>query len=390
MTDNRAPAPIKFPTKSWLCRTWTGFITSPEYEAVLLLVIYAAIRWFKELRNQSVIILLSALAVIMKELLKRYGNCFLKFERWIGLAKDGYEIRYVADLSCFESITGFALIAPLVWFMPLYFLSLPWSILYALSCEEAHPDVSHSAFWAKLGAFTYEKILANKYMPAVFYDARREKAKMEQAQVSPTPATVHFLFFISILLAIPYGLSVFALLVVCYITGEHLSICVLVGLEIFTSVRNVDLGKYEVFVGIGYLFPVITYVNFRFLKKLIPVTLAALKRDLGPSHRLSKMTEIYHAVPIDATERMFKIWDTARGKGAGESRPYWFVESVHEPTEWRSGDSNEYKCCMLEKEDDWSYMDGMLTGEKKAPLLRGRGWKGLSQGEQIRNDHHFP
>ncbi len=162
---------------------------------------------------------------------------------------------------------------------------------------------------------------------------------MEQAQISPTPLTVDFLFIVSLLLAIPYSLTVFALLVLCYRTGEHLSICVLVGLKIFTSVRNVDLGKYEVFVAAGFLFPIITLANFWFLKRLIPVTLA----------------EIYDALPIDATERMFKIWDTARGNRAGKSHPYYFVEPVHEPSSTENNseqDLNEYRCWMVEKKDE--------------------------------------
>jgi len=190
-----------------------------------------------------------------------------------------------------------------------------------------------------------------------------------------------FLFGIALLIcAVPAAIfatvAVFCSICALLISGKHVSIFVVVILEVIATKLDVDLGGHwsiELAVWLTFLLPLAMYANFLFLERLIEAVFAAIRFDLGPRHALSKLTYIYPCIPVNAEEAALKISDGPYIHHAGRPPPEHFVAYVH-----GAEDGNELRFAFVEgTAGSKSELNQLLRDDSaKALDLCGKCWVG--------------
>lgn len=184
--------------------------------------------------------------------------------------------------------------------------------------------------------------------------------------------------YFAVLLAMVVYIPIISTVVL--VSGSHLALFIFVAVQIATSLLGTNLGRgpYEWIIGTGFAVPLYMWICYAFAQKLIRETLSAMKYRLGDEHKLSKLSDLYFAVPINGPQAAIKVSDSATGKdGKSASRsPAFFVMSVH------NGDLNHFLCRFVEKDQEQFYMGGMLTKRKNETDLTGVAWKGLENNSR--------
>lgn len=145
-------------------------------------------------------------------------------------------------------------------------------------------------------------------------------------------AVVAFLF------AIPIALITLLCVLLLFAAGNHVAIFFVVSIETVATLCKVDLGgdwRIELCAGLSFVIPLGMCANEIFFDWLLLAVLAAMRRDLGRDHRLSKLSLIFSSIPVDGSQGELKIYKSSETRDETQipDRPksLHYMMSVREP-----------------------------------------------------------
>ena len=355
---------------------WLSVISSDLWEIPVLLVLYVSLRWTASTRSIAVTILGSACAAATNAIVFKFGEVAIRWSIFSVLAEKSYcknkSILYLQNLN---TLYGQYLAFSLLWGLPFYLIILPFWIVFALVQPCTFHDDSLSVVWRKLGGQTYKSVgkLYRKYLC-------RDKPKSFAVTSFPfhfismllsslmfsTSSKIRVAFYVLILspllvcgivgllvwfaicftFSIAYYIPFLISLAIVLVVGKHVSVLVVILLEVIATVLEVDLGttKYEIIFLAAFIVPVLGVLLYLFSLRLFDAFHCALRHDLGRDHRLSKLTEIFYSIPVNSSEAALKVWDTHTGNSllSAKRETRFFVVYV------RGGEPNELRCMFVE------------------------------------------
>lgn len=139
-------------------------------------------------------------------------------------------------------------------------------------------------------------------------------------------------------LAVPLISNSLLCVLLVFIAGNHVAVVCVVLFDVVVTLLDVNVGadwRSEVFVALFFLIPLGMTMNERFHARLLAAVLAALRRDLGPDHRLSRLSHLFSSIPIDGKQGALKVYNSSRAgmeAKVTEAKPsLFYVISVDEP-----------------------------------------------------------
>jgi len=278
---------------------------SPTWEAVLLFIFYFVLRWVSSLRSLGIVLLGTSLVLITKAALVELGKDFYRIVVWYKLLKNGEFVLHTVHMERFyiDLIAYFFIVT--VLFFPLYLIyGIVFMILGLVAGEsEGAPD-SHltSKLWRKLGwvGYEYGRFLAPllRIRPdELVYTSVRWPAKKWRYHCS---VLLSILMTVTLLI-ISLAICIFSLfpILTFLLAGKHIAVFVVVIIEIFVTVYDIDLahGFYERMLQSSFIIPIFLWLYLKISTRIGEETLQVMQMDNRCSKRERLMAKFYSKIP---------------------------------------------------------------------------------------------
>lgn len=103
--------------------------------------------------------------------------------------------------------------------------------------------------------------------------------------------------------------------------GGHSAIALCIGLEVVMAIRGIELEttRQELELWIAFVIPAIIQANAYASNLVIECALCVLRDELGPEHRLSKISLVFNSIPVNGEQAAVKLNDCMKGGGNREA-----------------------------------------------------------------------
>ena len=310
----------------------------PEWEALLLFVVYLSLRWIRSTKEFSTIVFATAIMSLVRSIAVRHGHMMFRLYLWQNLCCgvncefSDYELcgftQYVFGLTSLVSIVLF----------PIYLTAAPFFVVYSRSAKIIGSNR------AKLGWTVYycmsffdpfirkirglpqkdqECIGANCFNCKYHTSCRKLKETVKRSgPLTFVLLLLLFLFFIPVFILLTVLLFIgHLILYVSLFLGSYLFVLFIVSAEIVTAVLKLDLTKnyYEKVLAIFLLLPFIQILYYYGFRYLIECGLSYMKRRKFNGEKSVQLVDLFYAVPISIEQTAIKLHDISKKNFYGKA-----------------------------------------------------------------------
>lgn len=338
----------------------------------------------------------SASALLINRLSFKQGAHFHRWAMWSDLAKHSYSL-WPEDMlfGTSSSMTGLMLY---VYVFPFYFFFLAFTSFLALCIKDDQRLPARERLRDFLYRRVFKKMLlahdaeycCGKVNPSASEALQDEENQTDEESeadarernvaasdvsiglpwVAPVCLGAVVLLVFEIVMLIPALLATVSF----FVLGRHISVAVIVGLEVATSLADIDIGaiwQFEVAIVLSFEIPLVMPIHFHSL---------AFLRDAD--HRLSKLSLIYLTIPVNVSQAALKVADMDANMHAQEAdrTSAYFVASVH------GAEENEIRFAFVGKRDEDEYVKRLhVDGNDRLP---GTSWRGSAPVAEVESPTH--